>query len=436
LLRVAQFHVRRLEGWADDPELPEAFADVLAWQLEGAASPDALDRNLLLLVTRGQWAFAAGRYDDSWRDLQLALDLASTHRRDRIVLQAMSTLAGVPTLVGNAAGADRYVTDALSLIEGRGWATHPAVANLYTAGAWAASLMLEPQRAEQMMVRAVEALRGNVDPEYAAYAGMVEAMLVAERPGDPAAAMALLARFARGGAATQVTPGLRGVAAMSRVRIMLKRGNLPGAEAAVADFRRWFPSTGDPLIAGAQLKAAQGLWEECLAALRTVGARALPVVTPVYHVLLPLLESVAEERLGRRSAAGGALLRTLEVAAPRGVVRPFWEAGPSMRGMLERQRGRFGVHEDFVGTILLRWDAVEASVASKPVVSEVDGVALTPRELEVLRALPSLSTAEELAAEQSVTINTIHTHMRTLYRKLGVRTKRDAVRRGRELGLL
>jgi LuxR family maltose regulon positive regulatory protein len=436
LLRVAQFHLRRLEGHADDPELPEEFGDVLAWRPDAAPSADALDRHLLLLLTRGQWAFAAGRYDDSWRDLQLALDLATMHRRDRIALQAMSTLAGVPALVGDAAGTDQYATDALSLIEGRGWATHPALANLYTAGAWAASLMLEPLRAEQMMGRAVEALRGNVDPEYAAYAGMVEAMLFAERAGDPAPAMALLARFAQGGAATQVTPGLRQVAAMSRVRIMLMRGDLPGAEAAIADFRRWFPGTADPFIARAQLKAAQGLWQDCRAALRTIDERALPVITPVYQVVLPLLESVAEERLGRRSSARDALLRSLAVAGPRGVVRPFWEAGPTMRRMLERQRGQFGIHEDFVATILLRWDAVEASAASKPVVADVDGVALTPRELEMLRALPSLSTAEELAVEQMVTVNTIRTHMRTLYRKLGVHTRRDAVRRGRDLGLL
>lgn len=107
-----------------------------------------------------------------------------------------------------------------------------------------------------------------------------------------------------------------------------------------------------------------------------------------------------------------------------------------MRGMLERERGRFGVHEDFVATILVRWDAVDASVANRPVVADVDGVAITPRELEVLRTLTSLSTAEELAAEQVVSVNTIRTHMRALYRKLGVRTRRDAVRRGRELGLL
>jgi LuxR family maltose regulon positive regulatory protein len=45
-------------------------------------------------------------------------------------------------------------------------------------------------------------------------------------------------------------------------------------------------------------------------------------------------------------------------------------------------------------------------------------------------------TAEELAMAQTVSVNTIRTHMRSLYRKLGVRSRRDAVRRGRELGLL
>jgi LuxR family maltose regulon positive regulatory protein len=72
----------------------------------------------------------------------------------------------------------------------------------------------------------------------------------------------------------------------------------------------------------------------------------------------------------------------------------------------------------------------------RPVVATRDGVALTPRELEVLAALPSLMTAEEMAVAQMVSVNTIRTHMRALYRKLGVRTRRDAVRRGRELGLL
>ncbi|MCU0282556.1 MAG: LuxR C-terminal-related transcriptional regulator [Candidatus Nanopelagicales bacterium] len=437
LLRVAEFHVRRLEGSPQAPDIPEGFADVLAWQADAAPGDADLDRQLILLVTRGQWEFATGRYEASWDDLRLALDLATTHRRDHLMLLAMSTLSAVPALMGDAAGADRYVGEVLSRIEDRGWATHPAMANVFAVGAWAASLGLLPERAEQMIAAAHEALHGNVDPEYATYTALVDATLAATRFEDPTPALALLARLAEGGPGAELTPALRAFPAMQRVRIRLARGDLPGAQDAAADFERWFPGTGDPLIARAQTHAAAGRWEPCLADLREVTGRSLPVAVPVYEVVLPMLESVAEERLGRRSHARGALLRAMAVAAPRGVMRPFSEAGPVMRIMLERQRGRFGGHDDFVDTILQRWDAVDAAGHGRsPIRADGDGIALTPRELEVLRALPSLMTAEELASAQTVSVNTIRTHMRSLFRKLGVRTRRDAVRRARELGLL
>ncbi len=436
LLRIAQFHLRRLAGTPEAPDIPATFGDVLEWSADPAPAEDDLDRQLVLLVSRGQWEFATGRYDASWADLRLALDLATTHRRDHVMLLAMSTLSAVPALVGDASAVDSYVTEVLSRIEDRGWATHPAMATFYAAGAWSASLMLLPDRAEQLIGLAHEALHGNVDPEYATYTALLDATLAATREDDPTQALALLARLAQGGPGAELTPALRAFPAMQRVRIRLARGDLAGAREAVADFERWFPGTGDPLIARAQTHAAGGMWERCLADLRSVTDRSLPVTVRVYEIVLPLLESVAEERLGRRSAARGALLRALAVAAPRGVVRPFWEAGPTVRGMLERQRGRFGVHDDFVATILQRWDMVEATAGHRSIVAELDGVALTPRELEVLRALPSLMTAEELAEAQTVSVNTIRTHMRSLYRKLGVRTRRDAVRRGRELGLL
>jgi LuxR family maltose regulon positive regulatory protein len=63
-------------------------------------------------------------------------------------------------------------------------------------------------------------------------------------------------------------------------------------------------------------------------------------------------------------------------------------------------------------------------------------VHLTRREIDVLRELPSLMTVEEIAAQHVVSVNTIRTQMRSLYQKLGVRNRRDAVRRGRELGVL
>jgi LuxR family maltose regulon positive regulatory protein len=61
---------------------------------------------------------------------------------------------------------------------------------------------------------------------------------------------------------------------------------------------------------------------------------------------------------------------------------------------------------------------------------------LSERELAVLRLLPSRLSQREIAAELFVSFNTVKTHMRAIFRKLGVASRPDAVARARELGLL
>jgi DNA-binding CsgD family transcriptional regulator len=61
---------------------------------------------------------------------------------------------------------------------------------------------------------------------------------------------------------------------------------------------------------------------------------------------------------------------------------------------------------------------------------------LTERELAVLRMLTGLASAREIADQLYVSHNTVKTQVKSIYRKLGVATRADAVARGRELGLL
>lgn len=434
LCRVAAFHVRRLEGRPEDPALPVAFADVLAWQPDPSPPPEDVDTLLLLLVSRGQWEYAVGRYEESWADLRLALGLATLHRRDRITLQAMGTLAGVPAIRGDAAGADYYVSAALELIESRGWSRHPAMANIYAAGAWAASLMLLPDRAGQMILRAEEAVAGTVDPEYTSSTAAIGTPLRAERPGEAEQALATLAGFAHGGTPGGLTPAAQVWAGMQRVRILLRLGDLAGAAVAVRDLEVRWPGRADPLVARAQLHQARGEWAACRAVLHRVQSSSTGFAAPANEIVAPLLACLVAHAAGDNDEARLALRRALDIAGPRGVVRPFWDAGPVVRTLLQAQTGRFGIHEDFVSTILRRWEQMPSSQQPRSLLR--GGVLLTPREVEILRELPSLMTAAELAAEHVVSVNTIRTHMRTLYQKLGAHTRRDAVRRGRELGFL
>jgi LuxR family transcriptional regulator, maltose regulon positive regulatory protein len=62
-------------------------------------------------------------------------------------------------------------------------------------------------------------------------------------------------------------------------------------------------------------------------------------------------------------------------------------------------------------------------------------VPLTARESDVLKLLSEFCSNEEIAAELMLSLNTVKTHMRSLFQKLSVTRRADAVRRGRALGL-
>ena len=61
---------------------------------------------------------------------------------------------------------------------------------------------------------------------------------------------------------------------------------------------------------------------------------------------------------------------------------------------------------------------------------------LTPRELGVLKLLRSDLSERDIGRELYVSYYTVHSHVRSIYRKLAVRSRADALERSRELGLL
>jgi LuxR family transcriptional regulator, maltose regulon positive regulatory protein len=113
-------------------------------------------------------------------------------------------------------------------------------------------------------------------------------------------------------------------------------------------------------------------------------------------------------------------------------VRVFLDQGPMMKELLQNSlRFTKGSHA-FARALL---EKLTAPTSSRPVDSFLIDP-LTDRELHVLRYLPSLLSASEIAAELYVSLNTVKTHLRNIYRKLGVSSRRGAVERANELGLL
>jgi LuxR family maltose regulon positive regulatory protein len=61
---------------------------------------------------------------------------------------------------------------------------------------------------------------------------------------------------------------------------------------------------------------------------------------------------------------------------------------------------------------------------------------LTARETDILRYLPTMFKASEIAADLYVSVNTVKAHLRSMYRKLNAGNRREAVERAKTLGLL
>jgi LuxR family transcriptional regulator, maltose regulon positive regulatory protein len=61
---------------------------------------------------------------------------------------------------------------------------------------------------------------------------------------------------------------------------------------------------------------------------------------------------------------------------------------------------------------------------------------LSDRELEVLRRTAAMYSTEEIAGELFISVNTVKTHLKSIYRKLGAAGRRDAVGRARQLKLI
>ncbi len=111
------------------------------------------------------------------------------------------------------------------------------------------------------------------------------------------------------------------------------------------------------------------------------------------------------------------------------------------RGASEEARRALGEAKDLIdacadpGVLADRWEEVSRGLAARTR-SIVDGSELTKREIEILRMLPMRLSQREIGRRLFVSYNTVHSHIRSIYRKLGVSSRVDAVARAHEQGLL
>ena len=157
-----------------------------------------------------------------------------------------------------------------------------------------------------------------------------------------------------------------------------------------------------------------------------------PIDSPRWEIQAFLLKARADDALGATGASSRALERALDLAEPDGLLLPFLlHRAPEL---LKRHRRLRTSHASLISEILNLLSG--RTPTARPEDVEPLREPLSGSELRVLRYLPTNLRAPEIAGELFVSLNTIRTHMRSVYAKLGVHSRADAVERARELGLL
>jgi LuxR family transcriptional regulator, maltose regulon positive regulatory protein len=177
--------------------------------------------------------------------------------------------------------------------------------------------------------------------------------------------------------------------------------------------------------AGTFLQDAQGL----LARLQTT-AEAKARMGSVLEILL--LRALAFDAQGNRTQALASLERALLLAEPEGYIRLFVDEGEAMAALL-RQAHAHGIAPGYVATLLSSFgeQALAAPSRAFPPVEP-----LTERELAVFRLLVAGLSNAAIAQELVITVGTVKRHVNSIYTKLGVNSRTQAVAHGHTLHVL
>jgi LuxR family transcriptional regulator, maltose regulon positive regulatory protein len=448
------FLARRL---VDFPVVVEEAQRLLALTegADGARLGLGEDLRAAALISLGIAEMWALRFEDAER--HLAQGVALARRIGRPYLEFTGLVHGAHAMLlfrPDAAQAERS-WQAIELAERHGWGEEPLAGMAYAQIGIVLLYQGRLDEAEPWLERAEQTLRAEVEPAAGMSLRHARAVLELARGRYREALTAF--EGAEKLAATLVTQHTSVTSMRSRMLQTLARAGQTGrAEQALAELGEDERASAEMRTAAAALRLAQGDPQAAADALAPVLDGSVSGVRRVRMVTALLLEAQARDALGDQATAGRVLERALDITESSGILLPFLlDPAPAL---LERHRFRIAnssAHPALISRILdLPGEYGGAGSLSRggsggmgppggqsrtglggivpPRVTEQ----LTDSETRVLRYLPTHLTAPEIANELFLSVNTVGTHTRHLYAKLGAHSRQEAVDRARALGLL
>jgi LuxR family transcriptional regulator, maltose regulon positive regulatory protein len=415
-LATVEDQARRLQALA---EAPEAAHPALGEELRAVA-----------LISIGITEYWASRFDEAERQLEQGLALARRIGRPFLEFMVLAYQAACAIDSSFQRAAERG-TRTVELARRHGWTDEPPVGIAYLVLATVMTWRGRPDEAELWVQRAERTISAEADPAAGVAVlnvrGLVE--LVCGRDADALTALRAAERLAGRLAAPHP---LAKPARLCLMRALVRLGETEGAEQVIARLGEQEREHGELRIVLAVLRIAQDDPHAALAALAPVLDGSAPAGWGASLIEAFLLEAIARDALGDDDAAGRALERALDRAEPDGALLAFL-VHPTP-GLLERHTRHRTAHAALIAEIQDRLGGNNS--APRPAGPRPPLEPLRQSELRVLRYLPTNMTAPEIAAELYVSLNTVKTHTRNLYAKLGTHRRAEAVARARALGLL
>jgi LuxR family transcriptional regulator, maltose regulon positive regulatory protein len=371
-----------------------------------------------------------GRLEQAERHLSQGAELARKTERAYLELACRAHLGFVSQHQSFSAARDRGL-EAMALAERHGWEDRPllapALATLASTSLW----MGELDEGARWLQRAWKAVEQNLDPASGVLLHLAAGMLHAGR-GEHEKSLQEL-RLAEGCQALVegehlLAPQVSAWIASTHARLgqpEQARRFLAGIPAARAD-------TGEIRAASAALSLGEGDAAGALEELQTVLDGTSTVMHASTLVEAHLIAGLAELELGHRSEAKAAAEAALVAAEPDRLLLPF--VVMDALALLETLPPQDTAHRALqIEVRELLGGAPRARARHEWAVSPEP---LSPSELRVLRYLPTNLTRGEIAGELYVSVNTVNTHIRNIYAKLGARGRSAAVAHARQLKLL
>jgi LuxR family maltose regulon positive regulatory protein len=423
---------RQLQALAEAPDTAQDDPAPAAQDDLAPAAQAGLGEDLraLALINLGTAEFGAGLLEEAEPHLEHGVMLARRIGRPFLEYNGLAYQATLEMTRSFAAAAERG-RQAVELARQHGWTDEPAAGVAYMALGAVLAWQGRPGEAEPWIQRAERTVRPEAEPAAALLVHYTRGLIELGRGRDREALAAFQAAERTAGhlaAPHLLVPRVQGLLLLTLVRL----GETEHAGQVLADLGGQGRQLGEIRIATAALRLAQDDPHAASAALAPVLDGSAPVPRWAWLIQAFVLEAIARDALGDPAAAGRAIERALDLAEPDGTFGSFLlHPAP---GLLERHARHRTAH----ASLLMEIRSLLAGRTPAPAAAGPQRLLepLRDSELRVLRYLPSDLTAPEIAAELYVSQNTVKTHMRSLYAKLGTHRRHEAVERARALGLL